>query len=251
MTDTRGPRPGKVPPHVKQRIEEQQARRERRSARMQQLRTPMYVGAALLLLLIGFGIGRATEQPFASVAEEVRAELLPLANQADALWRNGLADKPAVIDAIDALNLVDDTSDIDAYYDVWLADLDAILVELRTADVAPEAYPLVEMLAHAVEMNRHAIVVLGAAVAHEGSARAELLAEVLNVRVQAQQIADAARNALSAWETGQTAVPVGIPQPPPLTRPDADPPGADDPTPDADTAEADEADEVETETEGE
>lgn len=250
MTDTRGPKTGKVPPHVKQRLDEKQARREQRSARMERLRIPMYVGGALILLLIGFGIGRATEQPFGALAEDVRAELLPLANQADALWRNGLADKPAVIDAVDALNQAGATDDIDAFYDVWLADLDAILVELRTADVGTEAYPIVELLAHSVEMNRHAIVVLGAAAAHEGSARAELLAEVLNVRVQAQRAADAARSALSAWETGRTTVPVGVPEPPPLTRPDADPPVVEPPAGDGEAGDGEAgADETESESE--
>lgn len=240
MSDTRGPRPGKVPPHVQDRLAEKRERAEKRAAAGPAWRrTPAIVAYAVIAALIGLGIGASLYggSPNEAAAEVITAEVVPLANEANAIWTVGTAERPAVADVVGQATLVDEVTPIIDNHAAWLAAIDDVSGRLEAVAVPGEATGILSLYLDAVHLTRQAIEVLGAAAAHEGVARNELLTEAGRLRAMAETVLDQATRALVGLQGGEAGAP-SAPILPPVTGPTEDPTDRFAPAPDGTEAAA-------------
>lgn len=225
MSDTRGPRPGKVPPHVQDRLAEKRQRAERRAAAGPAWRrTPAIVTYVVIAVLVGLGIGASLfgGSPNEEAAEVITAQIVPLANEANAVWTVGTAERPAVAEFVGQATLSDDVSAIVANHDSWLAAVDDVTGRLEGVAVPAEAAGVHALYLDSVHLTRQAIEVLGAAAAHEGVARNELLTEAQRLRAMSETVLDQATRALVGLQGGDAGLP-SAPILPPVTGPTEDP----------------------------
>lgn len=222
MSNTRGPATGKVPPHVQDRLEDKRRKREQRA-----LKGPVYLrplaiaGYVVLALLLGLAIGLALSgDPEQEIADTIAAEVAPLANEADALWRLGRGEVPAISEAAAALEATNDTTAIETHLDAWVEQHQRILDDIAAVEVEPLARPLRELYRAYVRAQLDGVVLLGAAASHDGSARQELLRASVRDFGRALTLLGEARTSLA--ELGGPAAPeVQVPTVPGLTRPGA------------------------------
>jgi len=233
VTDTRGPAPGKVPPHVRDRLEDKRrkaALRAQRGAPWQ--RPPALAAAAVLVLLIGLAIGLGlSADPSQAAADQIAREVLPLANQAEAVFRVGVAGGGSIAEAAQALELSSDTSLIEDNLQAWTDEHQRLLDEFDAVEVDPLAQPLLGLFRASVRAQFDAVVLMGAAAAHDGAARAEFLRAAVREIGRSRELLRDARLALAELGGPETPA-VEVPTVPGLTRPgDALP----DPLPEPDT----------------
>ncbi len=82
MSGTRGPRTGRIPPHIQERVDRKRARAAKRVTRRPWYARPLFaIVLGLLLLAIGFVLGRVTAPAPAQEAIQRAAPLLVPADQ--------------------------------------------------------------------------------------------------------------------------------------------------------------------------
>lgn len=222
MRNTRGPATGKVPPHVQDRVESKRRKAEERArSGPAYLRPPAIAGYVVMAILLGLAIGLALSgDPEQEVAEGIASDVAPLANQADALWRLGRGQTPAISQAAAALEATDDTAEIEAHLDTWVEEHQRILDSIEAVEVDPLARPLRELYRAYVRAQLDGVVLLGAAAAHDGSARQELLRASVREFGRALTLLGEARSSLAELG-GPEAPEVQVPTVPGLTVPGA------------------------------
>lgn len=222
-TGTRGPRTGRVPPHIHDRLEA----KRRRAARLELLgpwyrRNPFVATvAAVVGLVAGVMIGRLTApDPVAEAAEAVE-DLTLRAAAALAQWESGTpSGAPPVTQAVDQLRS-GDSALVTRWLDTWLTGYDAAINALDGEDVPVAAAGVRDLLLAALELQRDATATLGAAATVDGAGRDVLLTETERLRARAGGYAADARR-LSARLTGGDVADVPSPPPAPeLPRPSA------------------------------
>jgi hypothetical protein len=158
-------------------------------------RVGLLLAIALLALVIGFGIGRATgEGPEPAARRAIEVSVLPLALDADAIWTSGADGGPPVSEALVALRRDGDPRVITEHQDRWLAAYDAALVRMAGLDLPPSARPVQRQFMAAVTLSRDAVEVLGhAALTDDALARRDLTTEVGRLRMRSEQLTQVAR----------------------------------------------------------
>ncbi|MBW3663024.1 MAG: hypothetical protein KY469_07995 [Actinobacteria bacterium] len=226
MSDTRGPRPGRVPPHVQERLFAKRERAERRAAAGPPWRgLPAILAYVVIAVLIGLGIGvgLASDSPNEAAAEVITEQVVPIANEGNAVWTVGTADRPAVAGLVEQGTLADDVTPIIDNHEAWSMAINDALTRLEAVEVPAEGAAVHALYLDALRLTSQAIEVLGAAAAHEGVARNELLVEASRLRAMAEAMLDQATRALVGLQGGDPGAPPVAPILPPVTGPTQDP----------------------------
>lgn len=229
---TRGPRKGRVPPHIQDRVQEKRERRARRLAMGPWYRRPWAVAAfaAVLALIAGIVVGRLTApDPVAAAVDEAES-VIAIADQSEVVWQGGTAQgAPPVRTAVEELR-AGSTDMVTQNLDLWIATYDQVIGQLETAPAPPAADGVRRLAIVSAELSKDAVETLGAAAAADGAARDLLLDEVERIRARAEQYDASARRLLALLKGEDEA---DVPQPaatmPSLPRPSA--PAADSPPP--------------------
>ena len=226
MSDTRGPRPGKVPPHVQGRLAEKRERAERRiAAGPPWRRLPAIAVYVVIALLIGLGIGVALAggSPNEAAAEVITQQVVPIANEGNAVWTVGTSERAAVAGFLEQVSLGQDVTPIVENHEAWSSAITDVLTRLEAVEVPAEGAGVHALYLDAVRLTGQAIEVLGAAAAHEGVARNELLVEAARLRAMSESVLDQATRALVGLQGGDPGAPPLAPVLPPVTGPAEDP----------------------------
>ncbi|MGH3442305.1 MAG: hypothetical protein ACRDUY_09755 [Nitriliruptorales bacterium] len=205
---TRGPQRGHVPPHVRERLQAKRARAEARARRGPWYRRPTVVApvTAVVFLLVGFGIGRATAPSELTVPTADAESLLFLSDQVELVWTSDQFGTPPVADALAALE-GGDAAVVEENLDTWLQSLDAIAQGYDTSvAIVPAAEGPRLLFLEAAHVTREAVETLGAAATLEGEARALTLDTVRRLRLRAQELDRDARTLLRERTSDLTVV---------------------------------------------
>lgn len=240
---TRGPRKGRIPPHIQDRVERKRQKRAERIALgpWYRRRWAVATAAALVALVAGISIGRVTAPDPVAEAAVQAGDVLGVADQIEVIWQGGTAQGvPPVAAALDQLRGAGDASTVQASLDPWLTGYDRLIAQLETGGVAPAGDGVRRLTLAAAQLSRDAVETLGAAAATEGTARELLLDQVERLRARAQAH-DASARRLLALLRGEEAAEVPAPEvtPPSLPRPsppaaEGSPPPQDSPAPEGD-----------------
>lgn len=162
----------------------------------------------VVALIAGGFLGRATSPDEEhAAAQEVAAEVLPVALDADGIWTSGAEGRAPISEGLVALRGEHDPSVIEGNLDAWLAAYDTALIRLAAADVPPAARPVQRQLITAVTLSRDAAEVLGFAATIEDEAhRRDLTTEVGRLRTRSEQLTASARAAINDLEGSRTDV---------------------------------------------
>lgn len=210
-SDTRGPQPGKVPPHVRERLERKRAQAEERRRKGPPYRRwwaiAAYVAAALL---IGLGAGLSLRpDPLADALDVVRGEVLPVGFQADSAWTLGTGGNPAISEGLTSLTTQNDPAVVQQNSQAWLDAYDEAVTTLTgLRDLPAPAAAITGLLSQFVQTSRDAVEVLAVAADEEGDLRATLLTEVRRLRGRAQALLQEARAAVRRLEVEVLGEPV-------------------------------------------
>lgn len=235
---TRGPRKGRVPPHIQDRVQEKRDRRARRLAMGPWYRRPLAIAgfAAVLALIAGIVVGRFTApDPVADAVDEAES-VIAIADQSEVIWQGGTAQgAPPVRTAVEELRATGSTEMVERNLDLWIATYDRVIGQLETAPAPAVADGVRRLAIVSAELSKDAVETLGAAATAEGATRELLLDEVERIRARAEQYDASARRLLAQLKGEDEA---DIPQPaatmPSLPRPGA--PAADSPPPTEDAS---------------
>lgn len=247
--DTRGPQKGRIPPHIKERVERKAQKRAERVALGPWYRRPWFLItiAAIVALIAGVTLGRFTApDPVARAADEA-AEVIGVLDQSEIIWQGGTAQgAPPVNAALDELRTAGDTATIETSLEVWVTSYERLIGQLETAGVPAAADGVRRLALASTQLSKDATETLGAAATVDGEARELLLDEVDRLRARAEQYDASARRHLAGLRDEDADVPAPAASMPDLPRPTAapaeSPPAAEEPTPDVDpTADATEA----------
>lgn len=180
--------------------------RARLSAR--RLRLGPLVAIALVSLLVGGAIGRATAPGAGPDARQaVETSVLPIALDADGIWTSSTEDRAAVSDALIALRREADPALVETHLDAWLGAYDTALARLAAADVPASARPVQRQFITAVTLSRDAAEVLGHAAAVDDELhRRDLTTEVGRLRSRSEQLTASARASTSDLDGARTDV---------------------------------------------
>lgn len=244
---TRGPRKGRVPPHIQDRVERKRQKRAERLALGPWYRRPWFLitVAAVVALLAGLALGRFTApDPVAQAADEAD-EVIGILDQSEVIWQGGTAQgAPPVNAALDELRSAGNTATIEAALELWVTSYDRLIGQLETAGVPAAADGVRRLALASTQLSKDAAETLGAAATVEGQARELLLDEVDRLRARAEQYDASARRLLAELRGEDADVPAPAASMPDLPRPtaepaesppDASPDAAGEPSPDADT----------------
>lgn len=170
-----------------------------RRARLQLLARRVRLGqlaaVALVALLVGGLVGRATAPGGELDAQRaVETTVLPIALDADGIWTSSTESRPAISDALVTLRRDGDPTLVRANLEAWLTAYDQALVRLAAGDVPPAGRPVQRQLIAAVTLSRDAVEVLGhAAEVEDELHRRDLTTEVGRLRDRAEQLTASAR----------------------------------------------------------
>jgi len=180
--------------------------RARVSAR--RLRLGWMVAIAVVSLLVGGAIGRATAPGSGPDAREaIETSVLPIALDADGIWTSSTEDRVAVSDALITLRRAGDPSLIETHLEGWLDAYDAALERLAAAEVPGSARPVQRQFITAVTLSQDAVEVLGHAAAVDDELhRQDLLTEVGRLRTRSEQLTASARASTSDLHGARTEV---------------------------------------------
>lgn len=199
-------------PPPEQEAVDRQARRRRRRDRLALLARRWNLGAmlavALVAVLLGFLLGRATDPGSGPEARQVvEATVLPVALDADGIWTSSTEERAAVSEALVSLRRDGDARLVEDHLDEWLAAYDAAVVRLSAADVPPAARSVQRQLIAAVTLSRDAVEVLGhGAEVEDELHRRDLTTEVGRLRTRSEQLTAAARASTSDLDGTRTDV---------------------------------------------
>lgn len=209
--ETRGPRTGRVPPHLRDKLEEKRERERRR-----ELRGPLarrwwaIAGYVVVALLVGVAAGRGTApDPLAAAVPVVRDQVAPLGNQADGIWTLGVGGNPPVSDGLAQL-AGGDPSLVRENTEAWLQAYDTAIADLREVSVPAAGEGVRSLFLGAARVSRDAVEVLGRAAEEDGTLREVLITEARRLRTRSEGMLRAAQNALTRLEaevSGEPAPP--------------------------------------------
>lgn len=224
--DTRGPRPGRVPPHLQEEVD---ARRERQ--RRRELLGPWYlrspavgVAAAVLGIIVGVIVGRATVADPVAAAADQASPLLADLQQAGVIWESGAPGVAPVRAGRDALEQ-GDAAPVTAGLPAWKDTYERLRSSVETAAVPPPADGVRRLAVDTLGDYLAALESLGAAAAVEGEARELMLAESDRQLAEAQRTAVVAIELYQALSGDESVIPEAPPTAPTLPQPEADAPG--------------------------
>lgn len=237
---TRGPRKGRVPPHIQERVERKRQRRAERLALGPWYRRPWFLitVAAVVALLAGIALGRFTApDPVARAADEAD-DVIAILDQSEVIWQGGTAQgAPPVNAALDELRSAGTTTTIETALELWVTSYDRLIGQMETAGVPAAADGVRRLALASTQLSKDATETLGAAATVEGEARELLLDEVDRLRARAEQHDASARRLLAELRGEDADVPAPAASMPDLPRPTAaraeSPPAAGEPSPDA------------------
>lgn len=239
---TRGPRKGRIPPHIQDRVERKREKRAERLALGPWYRRRWFLitSAAIVALLAGVVLGRVTApDPVARAAEQAADEVIGILDQSEIIWQGGTAQgAPPVASAVDELRSAGNAATIQSTLDVWLTSYDRLIGQLETSGVPPAADGVRRLALASAQLSKDATETLGAAATADGATRELLLDEVERLRARAEQYDASARRLLAELRGDEGD---GVPSPaasmPTLPRPSApaaaSPGGAEQPSPGA------------------
>ena len=186
-------------PTVRQRI-------DRVSLLARRQRWGVLAGVALVAVIVGMFVGRATATgPEADARRAVESALLPLALDADGIWTSTSDGRLPVSEALVALRNDGDAQPARDNLDAWLDAYDAALVRMAGLDLPATARPVQRQFMAALTLSRDAVEVLGhAARIEDDTLRRDLTTEVGRLRQRSEQLTQAAR-ASTADLDGQRA----------------------------------------------
>ncbi len=193
-------------------VQERDRRRMQRRARLALFARRWHLGVlltvAVLALLFGGLIGRATAPGTnADARVAVERDVLPIALDADGIWTSSTDDRAAVSEALVRLRRDGDPALVEAYLEDWLTAYDAATVRLAAADVPPAARPVQRQLIAAVSLSRDAVEVLGhAAEVEDELHRRDLTTEIGRLRDRSEQMTASARASTSDLDGSRTDV---------------------------------------------
>lgn len=209
--ETRGPRTGRVPPHLRDRLQEKQERERRR-----ELDGPLarrwwaIAGYVVVALLVGLAVGRGTaSDPLAAVLPVLRDQVAPAGFQADGIWTLGVGGNPPVRDGLDQL-AGGDPSLVRQSADAWLEAYDTAIADLRELTVPVAGEGVRSLFLDAARVSRDAVQVLARAAEEEGPLREVLITEARRLRTRSEGMLRAAEGAVSRLEahvSGEPAPP--------------------------------------------
>lgn len=237
--DTRGPRKGRIPPHIQDRVERKRQKRAERLALGPWYRRPWFLTtvATLVALVAGIVLGRvAAPDPLVAAAAAADEEVIGILDQSEVIWQGGTAQgAPPVDTAVEELRTAGTTATVERALDLWLTSYDRLIGQLETVGVPAAADGVRRLALVSAQLSRDAAETLGAAATAEGTARELLLDEVERLRARAEQY-DASARRLLAELRGEDAADVPAPAAsmPTLPRPSAPAaatPGAEQPSP--------------------
>lgn len=166
------------------------------------------LGVALVAVLLGFAIGRATAPGTQQAARHaVEVHVFPLVLDADSIWTSGVGEADPVSAAVIALSRDGDASLIEANRDRWLAAYDAAIVQMAGLDLPPAARPVQRQFMAAATLSQDAVAVLArAAAAEDAEVRDQLVMEVGRLRERSEQLTQSARASTADLDGGRTDV---------------------------------------------
>lgn len=221
---TRGPRKGRVPPHIQDRVERKRQKRAERLAHGPWYRRRWFLlsTAAVVALVAGVALGRLTAPDPVSQAADRADEAIAILDQSEIVWLGGTAQgAPPVNSAVDELRTAGDTATIDAALDVWVTSYERLIGQLETLGVPPAADGVRRLALASAQLSKDATETLGAAATVEGGARELLLDEVDRLRARASQYDGSARRLLAELRGEEPDVPAPAASLPDLPRPGA------------------------------
>lgn len=210
---TRGPRKGRVPPHIQERVERKRQKRAERLALgpWYQRRWFLVTAAAVVALIVGLLLGRFTApDPVARAADDAD-EVIAILDQSEVIWRGGTAQGALPVDnALDELRSAGTTDTIERSLDLWLTSYDGLIDRLENTELSAAADGVRRLALASTQLSKDATETLGAAATVDGEARELLLDEAERLRARAEQHDTAARQ-LHAELRGEEGVDVPAP----------------------------------------
>lgn len=203
---TRGPRKGRVPPHIQERVERKREKRAERIALGPWYRRRWFLipAVAAVALVAGIVLGRVTAPDPVGAAADEADEVMGILDRSEAIWRAGTPQGGLpVSNAVDELRANGTTETIVRSLDGWLTAYDQVIGQLETAGVPPAADGVRRLALASAQLSKDATETLGAAAAADGAARDLLLDEVERIRARAEQHHASARRLLALLRGGE------------------------------------------------
>lgn len=220
---TRGPKTGKVPPHVQGRLEAKHERRRRRELLGPWYRRNPFVAAvaALLALIGGIVLGRVTApDPVGAALDE--AELaLTQADTVQVIWDIGTIQGGAPVEQ--ALNQLEegDPTLVETNLQDWVAAIDGVVSTLETTELDAPADGVRRLALTSAELALDAIETLGAAATVDGEARELLITEARRLKARSDGANTSARALLLQLQGSDQELPAEPSPGPTLPAPSA------------------------------